>query len=147
VLPAAVKYRDIPLMSDCISVEDMHIVNTECFYRKSYANYCRKMSLPVISIIPKTVLIGLLATKRRCISQLFPVLNHVVAVLCDRLLLLSLLVEWFVLTLINENYLKNTKSYYVSELKDRKSCMHEILFLLSIRTKRLVKAICRIMES
>ena len=41
-----------------------------------------------------------------------PVLNLVVAVLRDRLLLLSLLVERFVLTLINEDYY-----YYYQTLK------------------------------
>ena len=54
--------------------------------------------------LSRDYLIGLLATKRRCIWQLFPVLNLVVAVLRDRLLLLSLWVERFVLTLINEDY-------------------------------------------
>ena len=53
--------------------------------------------------LSRAYLIGLLATKRRCIlAAITPVLNIVVAVLRDRLL--PLLVERFVLTLINEDY-------------------------------------------
>jgi len=42
--------------------------------------------------LSRAYLTELLATKRRCIWQLFPMLNLVVAVLRDRLLLLLLLV-------------------------------------------------------
>ena len=60
------------------------------------------------------VAVDVTALRRLC-WQLMPVLNlvvavlcgsigRVIAVLCERLLLLSLLVERFVLTLINEDY-------------------------------------------
>ena len=51
-----------------------------------------------------------------------PVLNLVVAVLRDRLLLLSLLVERFVLTLINEDYYYYYYYYYYYVSRNVECC-------------------------